>query len=250
VEEAGVPFLTGFNRRFDPNFAALRARIGAGDIGAVELVTITSRDPAPPPISYIERSGGLFRDMMIHDFDMARFLMGEEFVRLHAVGSALVDPAIGAAGDVDTAAVILTTGTGRICQISNSRRAAYGYDQRIEVHGAKGMLRAENQLETRWSLPPTGALPARPRSTFSLNATRPHISPRCAHSWTRSPGAPRPDPGIHDGLAGPDPCRCRNAQSLETGQPVDLTDSSPRHRLSTPRPEVPGEEAANRREQR
>jgi myo-inositol 2-dehydrogenase/D-chiro-inositol 1-dehydrogenase len=136
VEETGVPFLTGFNRRFDPNFAALRARIGAGDIGAVELVTITSRDPAPPPISYIERSGGLFRDMMIHDFDMARFLMGEAFVRLHAVGSALVDPAIGAAGDVDTAAVILTTGTGRICQISNSRRAAYGYDQRIEVHGA------------------------------------------------------------------------------------------------------------------
>ncbi|MCT4683882.1 MAG: inositol 2-dehydrogenase, partial [Roseicyclus sp.] len=147
VAAAGVPFLTGFNRRFDPNFAALRARLRQGAIGAVELVSITSRDPAPPPVSYIERSGGLFRDMMIHDFDMARFLMGEEFVRLHAMGSALVDPAIGAAGDVDTAAVILTTATGRICQISNSRRAAYGYDQRIEVHGERGMLRAENQLE-------------------------------------------------------------------------------------------------------
>ena len=148
VKAANVPFLTAFNRRFDPNFAALQARIAAGEIGAVEIVTILSRDPSPPPISYIASSGGIFRDMMIHDLDIARFLLGEEPVRLHAVGSSLVDPEIGKAGDYDTAAVTLTTASGKICQISNSRRATYGYDQRIEVHGSKGMLRAENMLET------------------------------------------------------------------------------------------------------
>ncbi|MCQ8279136.1 inositol 2-dehydrogenase [Acetobacteraceae bacterium KSS8] len=144
VQASGATVMIGFNRRFDPHFAELQQRLHAGEIGDVELVTILSRDPAPPPVSYIERSGGLFRDMMIHDFDMARFLLGEEPLEVHAVGSALVDPAIGAAGDVDTAAVLLKTASGRICQISNSRRATYGYDQRIEVHGAKGMLRAQN----------------------------------------------------------------------------------------------------------
>jgi myo-inositol 2-dehydrogenase/D-chiro-inositol 1-dehydrogenase len=147
VETAGVPFMTGFNRRFDAGFAAIRAKIQAGDIGNVELVTILSRDPSPPPVEYIKSSGGLFRDMMIHDFDMARFLLGEEIVRVYATGSALVDPAIGEAGDVDTAVAVLTTKSGRICQISNSRRATYGYDQRVEVHGARGLLRAENVRE-------------------------------------------------------------------------------------------------------
>jgi len=144
VEEAGVPLMIGFNRRFDPNFAAVQKRIQGGEIGDVEIVTIISRDPAPPPVSYIERSGGLYRDMMIHDFDMARFLVGEEFVTVHALGSALVDKAIGTAGDVDTAAVQMQTASGKIAVITNSRRATYGYDQRIEVHGSKGMLRAGN----------------------------------------------------------------------------------------------------------
>ena len=144
VEQAGVPLMIGFNRRFDPNFQALQSRLAAGEIGAVELVTIISRDPAPPPVSYIERSGGIFRDMMIHDFDMARFLVGEEFVIVHALGSALVDKGIGAAGDVDTASVQMQTASGRIAIITNSRRASYGYDQRIEVHGSGGMLRAGN----------------------------------------------------------------------------------------------------------
>jgi myo-inositol 2-dehydrogenase / D-chiro-inositol 1-dehydrogenase len=148
VRASGQPLMIGFNRRFDPNFAALRRRLNAGEIGAVEIVTILSRDPGPPPIDYVKRSGGLYRDMMIHDFDMARFLLDEEPVEVHAVGSALVDPAIGAAGDVDTAAVIMKTASGKIAQISNSRRATYGYDQRIEVHGAKGMLRAHNVHET------------------------------------------------------------------------------------------------------
>ncbi|WP_411889407.1 inositol 2-dehydrogenase [Yoonia sp. SDW83-1] len=147
VDKAGVPFMTAFNRRFDPNFAHLQRQIADQVIGDVELVTILSRDPSPPPISYIETSGGIFRDMMIHDLDMARFLLGEDPVELHASGSCLVDPAIGEAGDFDTAAVTLKTASGKICQISNSRRASYGYDQRIEVHGAKGLLRAENQLQ-------------------------------------------------------------------------------------------------------
>lgn len=144
VEKAGVPLMIGFNRRFDPNFASLQKRLRDGEIGDVELVTIISRDPAPPPVSYIERSGGLFRDMMIHDFDMARFLVGEEFVTVHALGGALVDKAIGTAGDVDTASVQMQTASGKIVVITNSRRATYGYDQRIEVHGSKGMLRAGN----------------------------------------------------------------------------------------------------------
>ncbi|MDW3225343.1 MAG: inositol 2-dehydrogenase [Paracoccaceae bacterium] len=147
VESSGVAFMTAFNRRFDPNFANLQARITQGEIGDVEIITILSRDPTPPPVSYLKTSGGIFRDMMIHDLDMARFLLDEDVVSVYAVGAALVDPAIAAAGDVDTAAVTLTTGSGKICQISNSRRTTYGYDQRIEVHGSRGMLRAENTLE-------------------------------------------------------------------------------------------------------
>ena len=146
--EGGTPLMIGFNRRFDPNFAALQKRVSEGAVGEVEIVTVISRDPGPPPVSYIERSGGLYRDMMIHDFDIARFMLGEEPVEVFAYGSSLVDPAIGKAGDVDTALVIMKTATGKLAQISNSRRAAYGYDQRIEVHGSEGMARADNIHET------------------------------------------------------------------------------------------------------
>ncbi len=148
VEAAGVMMQIGFNRRFDPSFAALHAELRAGRIGAVELVAITSRDPAPPPIEYIRVSGGLFRDMMIHDLDMAMWLVGEDPVEVFAAASCMVDDAIGAAGDVDTAVVVLSFASGALCQISNSRRAVYGYDQRIEVFGAKGMLRAGNLTPT------------------------------------------------------------------------------------------------------
>jgi myo-inositol 2-dehydrogenase/D-chiro-inositol 1-dehydrogenase len=144
VEQAGVPLMIGFHRRYDPNFSVLERRLRAGEIGGVEMVTITCRDPSPPPVSYIERSGGLYRDMMIHDFDMARFLLGEDPVVVHALGASLVDPAIGQAGDIDTAAVHMQTATGKMCIITNSRRATYGHDQRIEVHGSAGMLRAGN----------------------------------------------------------------------------------------------------------
>ncbi len=148
VRAAGVPMLVGFNRRFDPDFAELHRRIGVGAIGAVEQVVITSRDPGPPPLDYIRVSGGMFRDMTIHDFDMARWLLGEEPVEVFATGSALVDPAIAAAGDIDSAMVLLRCASGRMAHINNSRRAAYGYDQRIEVHGSAGRLIAGNRVAT------------------------------------------------------------------------------------------------------
>ncbi len=147
VAKTGRSVMIGFNRRFDPSFEALKGALEAGEIGKPELLTLTSFDPAPPPASYIKVSGGLFRDMMIHDFDMANFLMGEAPVRISAVGASLVDPEIGEAGDVDTAAVTLTYADGRIAVIKNSRRAAFGYDQRIELLGSTGMLEAENVLE-------------------------------------------------------------------------------------------------------
>ena len=148
VAEAGVSLMIGFNRRFDPNFASLRTRLRAGEIGKTELIRITSRDPAPPPADYLPRSGGLFRDMMIHDFDTARWLLDEEPVAVHATASCLVDPSIGELGDVDTAVVTMRTASGVICSIDNSRRAVYGYDQRIEVLGATGMLQADNPRPT------------------------------------------------------------------------------------------------------
>lgn len=168
VAKAGTPLMIGFNRRFDPNFAAVKARIERGDVGNIEMVTILSRDPSPPPAEYVSRSGGLFRDMMIHDLDMARFLLGEEPVEVHAVGSAIVDPAIGKAGDVDTAAVLLKTASGKIAQISCSRRASYGYDQRIEVHGSKGMARAHNVHETTVEVATAGGFLADPVQNFFL----------------------------------------------------------------------------------
>lgn len=144
VQKNKTTLMIGFNRRFDPSFAALQKRLRDGAVGSVEMATIISRDPGPPPMDYVKLSGGLFRDMMIHDLDLARFLVGEEFTVVSALGASLVDKAIGAAGDVDTAAVQMQTASGKICVITNSRRATYGYDQRIEVHGSKGMLRAGN----------------------------------------------------------------------------------------------------------
>jgi myo-inositol 2-dehydrogenase/D-chiro-inositol 1-dehydrogenase len=145
VRQTGAKVMLGFNRRFDPHFQAVRRAIDDGRIGKVEMVTITSRDPGPPPAEYIKVSGGIFRDMTIHDFDMARFLLGEEIDQVYARGSVLVDSKIGELGDYDSASLVLTTKSGRQAMISNSRRASYGYDQRIEVHGSLGSVSAENQ---------------------------------------------------------------------------------------------------------
>ncbi|HWA26616.1 MAG TPA: inositol 2-dehydrogenase [Lacunisphaera sp.] len=148
VKKARVPMLVGFNRRFDPNFAALRTRMREGAIGAVEQVIISSRDPGLPPIAYLKVSGGQCRDMTIHDFDMARWLLGEEPVEVYAMGSVLVDPAVAKVGDTDSLMILMKTASGKLCHINNSRRASYGYDQRIEVHGAKGRLIAGNRVGT------------------------------------------------------------------------------------------------------
>ena len=148
LDSGGARLFLGFNRRFDHNFLQLRERIQSGEMGALETLHIISHDPSPPPIDYVRLSGGMFKDMTIHDFDMARWLLGDEPVEVYAAATAVVDPAIGEAGDVDTAKTLLRTSSGRICVISNSRRSGYGYDQRIEAYCAKGLLSAGNVLSS------------------------------------------------------------------------------------------------------
>ncbi|MGD9049084.1 MAG: inositol 2-dehydrogenase [Anaerolineae bacterium] len=144
VEQAGVKLMVGFNRRFDPNFWRVREIVSHGEVGAPHILRITSRDPAPPPIEYVRVSGGIFLDMAIHDFDMARYLMGDEVESVYAAGGVLVDPAIGEAGDVDTAVITLHFASGALGVIDNSRQAVYGYDQRVEVFGSAGSVAADN----------------------------------------------------------------------------------------------------------
>jgi myo-inositol 2-dehydrogenase/D-chiro-inositol 1-dehydrogenase len=146
VDAAGVPFQIGFNRRFDPAHAAVAAAVAGGEVGEPQIVRISSRDPAPPPVDYIRQSGGIFLDMTIHDFDMARFVTGSEVVEVYARGAVQIDPEIGDAGDVDTAVVLLEHANGCLTTIDNSRQAVYGYDQRVEVFGSTGMAASENPL--------------------------------------------------------------------------------------------------------
>ena len=148
VEKSGVKLQVGFNRRFDPNFAAVQQQVTSGALGDPHIIRITSRDPAPPPAEYVTSSGGLFMDMTIHDFDMARFLCGSEVTEVHAYGAVLVDPEIGKAGDIDTAVISLKFANGALGIIENSRKAVYGYDQRVEVFGAKGTAMADNNTPT------------------------------------------------------------------------------------------------------
>lgn len=147
VEQHKVPLMVGFNRRFDPHFRNLKQRVAGNEIGAPATLTITSRDPEPPSADYSKVSGGMFRDMTIHDLDMARYILGEDPVAVTAHGSCKVNPEIGKAGDIDTGVVVLTFPSGAIATIQNSRKSGYGYDQRIEVHGALGMLQADNVRE-------------------------------------------------------------------------------------------------------
>ncbi len=148
VKRAGVTCMIGFQRRFDPTFSAVKARILAGEIGTPEMLVITSRDPGAPPIPYIRSSGGIFKDMLIHDFDVFRWILDDNAETVHASASCLTDPAIAEAGDVDATAVTIRTKRGRLCQINTSRRAVYGYDQRFEVLGSEGMLQAGNHTPT------------------------------------------------------------------------------------------------------
>lgn len=219
VRGTGIPLMIGFNRRFDPSFRDLKRRLDEGRIGTIELVSIISKDPAPPPLDYIARSGGLFRDMMIHDFDMARFLLGEEPVLVHALGSALVDPAIGQAGDVDTAIVTLKTASGRLVTITNSRRATFGYDQRIEVHGSAGMLLAGNQTQTSVTEAGSGG--------YTADRALPFFLERYAEAYRAELDAflgvirsgTKPSPDGEDGLAAQRLADAA-ARSTESGLPV------------------------------
>lgn len=221
VDAAGKPLMIGFNRRFDPNFAALEQRLRSGEAGEIEIVSIISRDPAPPPVDYVKRSGGLFRDMMIHDFDMARFLLAEEPVEVFALGSALVDKAIGAAGDVDTAAVLMKTASGRIAQISNSRRATYGYDQRVEVHGSKGMLRAGNIHETTVEVATAHGFRADPVQNFFLERYSTAYRAELAAFIDICAGKAAPSPSGLDGLRAQILADAAS-ESARTGRPIAI----------------------------
>ncbi|TNF72384.1 MAG: inositol 2-dehydrogenase [Acidobacteria bacterium] len=164
VAETGIKLQIGFNRRFDPTFARLRQAVVEGEIGEVHLIKIVARDPEPPPIDYVASSGGMFLDMTIHDFDMVRFLSGAEVEEVQAFGAVLVDPAIGEAGDVDTAVVVLKLTGGALASIENSRRAVFGYDQRIEVFGSKGGIEAFNETPRQIRL----------RTTNGVRSENPH----------------------------------------------------------------------------
>ncbi|WP_420602747.1 inositol 2-dehydrogenase [Flagellimonas sp.] len=148
IADLDVPLMIGFNQRFDANFSRVKTEISNGKIGSLRNLHIISRDPQPPPISYIKKSGGLFKDMTIHDFDMARFIMGCEVVEVFTYGNCLVDPAIGEAGDIDSATVLLKFENGAIATIENSRESKYGYDQRLEVFGSKGFIKVDNPLKS------------------------------------------------------------------------------------------------------
>jgi myo-inositol 2-dehydrogenase/D-chiro-inositol 1-dehydrogenase len=197
---AKARLLLGFNRRFDPNFQALKARLDSGALGKLETLNITSHDPAPPPIAYIGTSGGLFLDMAIHDFDMARWLLGEDVTEVFAAASCLVDPAIAEAGDVDTAKTLLRTASGKFCLISNSRRSGYGYDQRIEAFASAGMARAGNVTESTLQTWTEAGAAAAPFQNFFLDRYAEAYCLEMAHFAEVLAGA-EPRVGLSDGLA-------------------------------------------------
>ena len=181
VAKADVPCLIGFQRRYDPTFSALKARIDAGEIGTPEMLIVTSRDPGAPPAEYLKRSGGIFKDMLIHDFDIFRWILDDEAETVYATGSVLTDPSIAAVGDIDATAVTLRTKKGRLAQINTIRRAAYGYDQRFEVIGAKGMLQAGNHKPTEVVAWNANAVAADKPEHFFLERYRAAYAAEMAH---------------------------------------------------------------------
>ena len=201
IEHAARPVFIAFNRRFDPNFRQIHDRIASGEMGQLETLHIISHDPAPPPIDYVKVSGGMFKDMTIHDFDMARWLLGEDPVEVYSAATAVIDPAIGAAGDVDTAKILLRTASGRICVISNSRRSGYGYDQRIEAFCAKGLLRAGNVLSSTVESWGESGAKTDPLQNFFLDRYAGAYRAEMDHFSDILSSAVRPMIGYGDGLA-------------------------------------------------
>jgi len=200
LDAGGVRLFLGFNRRFDHNFQRLRDRIQMGEMGPLETLHIISHDPSPPPIDYVRVSGGMFKDMTIHDFDMARWLLGDDPVEVYAAAAAIVDPAIGEAGDIDTAKTVLRTRSGKICVISNSRRSGYGYDQRIEAFCAKGLLRAENVCSSTVEAWCEGGPKGDPLQNFFLDRYAGAYRAEMAHFADIMEGA-EPLVGYRDGIA-------------------------------------------------
>jgi myo-inositol 2-dehydrogenase/D-chiro-inositol 1-dehydrogenase len=200
VARAGVTCMIGFQRRFDPTFAALKARLDAGEIGTPEMLIVTSRDPGAPPIPYIMSSGGIFKDMLIHDFDIFRWILNDDAATVHASASCLVDPAIAKAGDVDSTAVTIRTKRGGLCQINTSRRAAYGYDQRFEVLGSSGMLQAGNHTPTEVVASTTKAVSRDLPLHFFLERYRAAYANELAHFFAVLAGKETLRTTIADGL--------------------------------------------------
>ncbi len=201
LSSLGRPVFLAFNRRFDPHFRALKGQLDAGAVGSLETLHIISHDPAPPPMGYIPVSGGLFKDMAIHDFDMARWLLGEEPAEVFAAAACLVDPEIGRLGDVDTARTVLRTASGRLCMISNSRRSGYGYDQRIEAFGSGGMVQAGNVTESTVQVWTEAGAQADRFQNFFLDRYREAYRLEMAHFAAVLAGEAGPEVGYRDGVA-------------------------------------------------
>ncbi len=211
--------MIGFNRRFDPSFAEIRTRVASGDIGRLEQLVITSRDPAPAPAGYIATSGGLFRDMTIHDFDLARFFLGD-IVEVQAMGANLIEPYIAEAGDIDSAMVVLRGAAGELCQIVNSRRCSFGFDQRLEAFGAEAMLSAGNQTAT--SVRHSGASgteTAPPCLNFFLDRYAAAYQAELDHLISCAEQGTAPSPGFADGRAALVLADAAN-ESVKTGRAV------------------------------
>ncbi|RQP22253.1 inositol 2-dehydrogenase [Piscinibacter terrae] len=219
VADAGVACMIGFQRRFDPTFNEAKTRLARGDVGTPEMLVITSRDPGAPPVDYIKQSGGIFRDMLIHDFDVFRWILDDEAAWLSATGSCLTDPAIGQAGDIDSTAVTIRTKKGRLCQINTSRRAAYGYDQRFEVLGSKGLLACGNHRPTEVVQATSGGTSVDNPEHFFLQRYREAYRLEVTHFFEQiqSGGAFRTT--VADGVAAQRLADAA-AQSFESGQPV------------------------------
>lgn len=223
VEAAGVPLHIGFNRRFDPSHKAVADAVAHGAVGDVEVVNITSRDPAPPPISYIEVSGGIFNDMAIHDFDMARYVTGSEVETVYALGRVRVDPAIGEAGDVDTAVIVLTHENGALTTIDISRRASYGYDQRVEAFGSKGMAQSGNHHDFNAVLATDQGYRQPPLQNFFLERyTASYLDQWAAFVDAVEHGTPTPITGA-DGRA-PLVIGMAAKKSMDEGRPVPISE--------------------------
>ncbi len=220
-EAARARMFLAFNRRFDPNFRALKKKLDAGAVGKLETLHITSHDPSPPPPGYVAVSGGLFKDMAIHDFDMARWVLGEEPSEVFAAGACLVDPEIGKLGDIDTAKTILRTPSGKMCVISNSRRSGYGYDQRIEAFGSAGALRAGNVTESTVEAWTEGGAQADQFQNFFLDRYAAAYKFEMAHFADMIARNAAPEISYGDGVAALALATAAQA-SMQTGAPVQL----------------------------